>query len=54
MEIDKFKEAFMKSLEVAMFQNNRQLGDRERIVIDEFVKQIKVNKMDLVEVKNDK
>lgn len=50
MKIDEFKEEFMKSLESAMFANNRQLGDRERIVIDEFVKQVKANNLDLVKI----
>jgi len=48
MGIDKYKEAFMNSIQNAMAGKGRQLSQGEIVIIDEFVKQAKENKLDLV------
>ena len=45
--IDEFMQTFKNALSSAMIAHGRQLGDREHVVLDEFVKQVKANKLDL-------
>ena len=53
MEIDNFKEEFMRQLNIQMAGAGRVLGKAEIVIIDEFVKQAKANGLDLVRAKKD-
>ena len=40
---EEFKETFVQALNSELFKHRKILGDRELIIIDEFVKQLKAN-----------
>ena len=50
MKIDNFKKQFLDNIQVAMAGQGRVLMKGEIIIIDEFVKQIKANNLELKEV----
>ena len=51
MEIDNFKEQFMKKIHITMAGAGKVLTKAEIVIIDEFVRLIKLNNLDISKIK---